>query len=68
MAWKGDDPGIIIVLQEHDHELNYLSIMMIYSWKKIYSYGSYSRYGMELNCPTFEPVHDLEMGFEKIVK
>ncbi len=26
------------------------------------------RYGMELGKPTFVPVEDLEMGFEKIVK
>lgn len=26
------------------------------------------RYGMELGKPTFVPVQDLEMGFEKIVK
>lgn len=26
------------------------------------------RYGMELGRPTFIPVQDLEMGFEKIVK
>jgi hypothetical protein len=32
------------------------------------SYGSYSRYGMELGCSTFVLVRDLEMGFEKIVK
>ncbi|RLN29060.1 uncharacterized protein C2845_PM05G27490 [Panicum miliaceum] len=31
-------------------------------------FNSYSRYGMELGCPTFVPVCDLEMGFEKIVK
>lgn len=28
----------------------------------------YSRYGMELGKPTFVPVQDREMGFEKIVK
>lgn len=27
-----------------------------------------NRYGMELGKPTFVPVKDLEMGFEKIVK
>ncbi|KAJ6966161.1 hypothetical protein NC652_003905 [Populus alba x Populus x berolinensis] len=29
---------------------------------------SYFKYGMELGKPTFVPVQDLEMGFEKIVK
>ncbi|KAL0326435.1 UNVERIFIED_CONTAM: protein PARTING DANCERS [Sesamum radiatum] len=29
---------------------------------------SYFKYGMELGRPTFIPVQDLEMGFEKIVK
>nr|XP_034584657.1 protein PARTING DANCERS homolog isoform X2 [Setaria viridis] len=29
---------------------------------------SYFKYGMELGCPTFVPVCDPEMGFEKIVK
>ncbi|KAK4489999.1 hypothetical protein RD792_000653 [Penstemon davidsonii] len=29
---------------------------------------SYFKYGMELGRPTFMPVQDLEMGFEKIVK
>uniref|UniRef100_A0A0D9WKF3 Uncharacterized protein n=1 Tax=Leersia perrieri TaxID=77586 RepID=A0A0D9WKF3_9ORYZ len=29
---------------------------------------SYHKYGMELGCPTFVPVTDPEMGFEKIVK
>ncbi|KAL5975230.1 hypothetical protein ACLOJK_031909 [Asimina triloba] len=29
---------------------------------------SYFKYGMELGRPTFVPVQDLEMGFEKIVK
>ncbi|KAJ4959448.1 hypothetical protein NE237_026559 [Protea cynaroides] len=29
---------------------------------------SYFKYGMELGRPTFVPVKDLEMGFEKIVK
>ncbi|KAM4075688.1 hypothetical protein ACJW30_12G006100, partial [Castanea mollissima] len=29
---------------------------------------SYFKYGMELGKPTFVPVEDLEMGFEKIVK
>lgn len=33
------------------------------------SFGrSYFKYGMELGRPTFVPVQDLEMGFEKIVK
>jgi hypothetical protein len=26
------------------------------------------RYDMELGCPTFVPVNDPEMGFEKILK
>ncbi|XP_058074617.1 protein PARTING DANCERS homolog isoform X2 [Magnolia sinica] len=30
--------------------------------------SSYFKYGMELGRPTFMPVQDLEMGFEKIVK
>jgi hypothetical protein len=34
----------------------------------LYLCGSCSRYGMELGCPTFVPVCDPEMGFEKIVK
>ncbi|KAH7657260.1 RuvA domain 2-like protein [Dioscorea alata] len=29
---------------------------------------SYFKYAMELGCPTFVPVRDPEMGFEKIVK
>ncbi|XP_066379056.1 protein PARTING DANCERS homolog isoform X2 [Miscanthus floridulus] len=29
---------------------------------------SYFKYGMELGCPTFVPVCDPEMGFEKIVR
>ncbi|GJM89895.1 hypothetical protein PR202_ga06120 [Eleusine coracana subsp. coracana] len=29
---------------------------------------AYFKYGMELGCPTFVPVHDPEIGFEKIVK
>lgn len=29
---------------------------------------SYFKYDMELGCPTFVPVNDPEMGFEKIVK
>jgi len=33
-----------------------------------YLCGSHSRYGMELGCPTFVPVCDPEMGFEKIVR
>lgn len=32
------------------------------------TYVLVSRYGMELGRPTFIPVQDLEMGFEKIVK
>lgn len=30
--------------------------------------GYFWRYGMELGRPTFVPVQDREMGFEKIVK
>ena len=33
-----------------------------------YSCCPHSRYGMELGCPTFVPVCDPEMGFEKIVR
>ncbi|KAM0887392.1 hypothetical protein ACQ4PT_029050 [Festuca glaucescens] len=29
---------------------------------------SYFQYNMELGCPTFVPVNDLEMGFEKMLK
>lgn len=34
----------------------------------MYTCNANKRYGMELGKPTFVPVKDLEMGFEKIVK
>lgn len=35
-------------------------------WTKNFNYGLF-RYDMKLGKPTFVPVQDLEMGFEKIV-
>ncbi|KAG2625410.1 hypothetical protein PVAP13_3KG207069 [Panicum virgatum] len=38
------------------------------NWDSEKEAAVFSRYGMELGCPTFVPVCDPEMGFEKIVR
>jgi len=45
-----------------------LNVKCLFWLSHCYLCGSHSRYGMELGCPTFVPVCDPEMGFEKIVK
>ncbi|RWR73246.1 protein PARTING DANCERS isoform X1 [Cinnamomum micranthum f. kanehirae] len=44
-------------------------VVTLPTWEQNGSFVSYYfKYGMELGKPTFVPVKDLEMGFEKIVK
>ncbi|CAH9071043.1 unnamed protein product [Cuscuta europaea] len=47
-----------------------LSIAFIFltNWDNMKTESFFSRYNMELGKPTFIPVRDLEMGWEKIVK
>ena len=45
-----------------------LNVKCLFWLSHCYLCGSHSRYGMELGCPTFVPVCDPEMGFEKIVR
>lgn len=45
-----------------------LYIKLVLIWRTRIISLSFWRYGVQLGRPTFVPVRDLEMGFEKIVK
>lgn len=46
----------------------FLYIKLVRIWRTRIISSSFLRYGVRLGRPTFVPVRDLEMGFEKIVK